>query len=432
MPREEPTLLAAHIRKMFAPETETLTDAELIGRFAEHRDATAFEALVWRHGPMVWATCRRVLRHQHDIEDAFQATFLALARTANSIGTRPVVGGWLHRVATNAALKLKAGRRTAELTADVPARLEPDSGNLAGIVDEELGRLPGRMRAAFVLCCLEGMTSAEAARELGCPVGTVDSRLHSARARLRDRLTRRGFGPGAMAGLVLVAAPPAPCVATAIGTGTGAPPRPTVDALANHVSRIMTSGVRTMKRVVAATLVGVFTSAVWAFGGFGDVPTPAPKAEPPSVPAARPRVVPDVPGGAPAAARPRQPGGVLGDRLGEYLTIEGAGVEGGKVETGSLVVDTVNGKKLDKPVTVLVRGLDYPAMTTRSINLPAKQRYVLKGYESGEMIGTPSGLLDAAKEQGRTDVLLSQAVWRWRPYFVARIAVEPKGLELPK
>src|SRR5262249_25680880 len=153
------------------------------------------EVLVWRHAPMVWATCRRILRHQHDTEDAFQATFLALARTAGSIGTRQAVGGWLPPVAANAARKLRADRPAGGVVEEVPTRPESDTGELAAVVDEEVSRLPDRMRAAFVLCCLEGMTSAEAARELRCPVGTVDSRLHTARTRLRDRLVRRGFGP---------------------------------------------------------------------------------------------------------------------------------------------------------------------------------------------------------------------------------------------
>src|SRR5262249_1543054 len=153
-----------------------------------------FEVLVWRHGAMVWATCRRVLRHQQDVEDAFQATFLALARAAGTLGRRQAVAGWLHRVAMNSALNMKAQRQSTGLTDDVSAPPAPD-GELSAAVDEELDRLPHRMRAAFVLCCLEGMTSAEAARELGCPVGTVDSRLHAARSRLRDRLTRRGLGP---------------------------------------------------------------------------------------------------------------------------------------------------------------------------------------------------------------------------------------------
>ncbi|HEX4612744.1 MAG TPA: sigma-70 family RNA polymerase sigma factor [Urbifossiella sp.] len=448
MPREVPPYLAAHIRRMAAPGAEVTTDAELLGRYAEHRDAVAFEALVWRHGPMVWATCRRVLRHQYDVEDAFQAAFLALARTAGSIGARPAVAGWLHRVAANAALKLKAGRRTTGLTGDVPARPDPGDGELAGVVDEELDRLPARMRAAFVLCGLEGMTSAEAARELGCPVGTVESRLHTARARLRERLARRGFGPGVTAGLVLAAAPPAASVATAIGTGAGAPPRPAVDAIANQVSRIMTHGVVTMKAVTAAALAVVFTGAVWAGGGFDDAPAPGPKAEPPAIHVGPPpgnpgpalkAAPPVIPAGPPPAApghvwdaaRPREPGGLLADRLGVYLTIEGIRMEGAKVEAGSLLVDTVNGKKLDKAVTIQVRGLAYPTLTPRSIDLPAKQRCVLKGYENGEMIGTPHALVTAAEEQGRTDVLPSQAVWRWRPYFVTLIAVEPKGLELP-
>src|SRR4051812_4083761 len=155
MPRVEPTLLAAQIRRI-APG-DALTDADLVERYAEHRDAAAFEVLVWRHGPMVWATCRRVLRHQQDVEDAFQATFLALTRSAKSISTRQAVSGWLHRVAMNAALKLRVTRRTTGLTADVPDRPEPDAAELAGAVDEELERLPHRMRAAFVLCGLEGM-----------------------------------------------------------------------------------------------------------------------------------------------------------------------------------------------------------------------------------------------------------------------------------
>ena len=175
MPRVEPTLLAALSRRIAS--VEALTDAELAGRYAEHRDAAAFEVLVWRHGPMVWATCRHVLRHQQDVEDAFQATFLALARAAGTLGSRQAVGGWLHRVARNSAINLKARRRSTGLTDDVSAPPAPD-GELSAAVDEELDRLPRRMQAAFVLCCLEGMTSAEAARELGCPLGTEIGRAH--------------------------------------------------------------------------------------------------------------------------------------------------------------------------------------------------------------------------------------------------------------
>src|SRR5262245_66025509 len=119
MPITYPTLLA-HIRRLAAPDGEVLTDAELVARYAERRDAAAFEVLVWRHGPMVWATCRRLLRHDQDVEDAFQAAFLALARNAATLGTRQAVGGWLHRVATNAALKLRADRLTTGFVPEVP------------------------------------------------------------------------------------------------------------------------------------------------------------------------------------------------------------------------------------------------------------------------------------------------------------------------
>src|SRR5437773_1739213 len=97
--KADPTLLNAQLRRMVA--RETLTDEELVRRFADNRDAVAFEVLVWRHGPMVWATCRRILRNQHDVEVAFQATFLALARSARSIGNRQAAAGWLHSVAVN-------------------------------------------------------------------------------------------------------------------------------------------------------------------------------------------------------------------------------------------------------------------------------------------------------------------------------------------
>ena len=92
----------------------------------------------------------------------------------------------------------------------------------------------------------------------------------------------------------------------------------------------------------------------------------------------------------------------------------------GKVESNTLIVDTVNGQKLNRPVLVLVR----------NVRLPTKTRCILKGYECGEMIGSPPALRQATEEQGREYVELSAAVWRWRPYFVVLIAAEPKGLEL--
>ncbi len=133
--------------------------------------------------------------------------------------------------------------------------------------------------------------------------------------------------------------------------------------------------------------------------------------------------------GGPVDRGPRRPGGLLRDQLGEYLTIEGVLAEGGKIETGTLMVDTVDGKKLDKPVPVLIHNLNAPINRLRGL---AKQRFVLKGYESGEMIGVAPAVWAAAKEQGWTDVNPSPVDWQWRPYFVALVAVEPEGLELAK
>ena len=130
----------------------------------------------------------------------------------------------------------------------------------------------------------------------------------------------------------------------------------------------------------------------------------------------------------------RQPGGILSDQLGVYRTIEGFKLEGGKVETGTLLVDTVDGKKLDEPITLLIRSaiVVNHNLQPASFSLPAKQRCILKGFESGEMIGVPPAVSAAAEEQGWKEVPISQAVWRWRTYFVALVVVEPKDLELQK
>ena len=130
--------------------------------------------------------------------------------------------------------------------------------------------------------------------------------------------------------------------------------------------------------------------------------------------------------------KPRQPGGFLSDQLGTYLTIEGVKTEGGKIETGTFLVDTVNGKKLDKPISLLIRGASVVNQNLQraGLDLPEKRRCVLKGFESGEMIGVPPAVPAAAKEQGWQEVPMSPVPWHWRPYFVALVIVEPKGLEL--
>src|SRR5262249_43302265 len=166
------------------PLAEDTSDAQLLERFARHGEEAAFETLVRRHGPMVWGVCRRVLTDEHAAEDAFQATFLVLVRKASSIRKREVVGSWLYGVAYRTARKAKlnaAGwcareRRIPEMVAPDPAE-EVAERDLRCVLDEELSRLPAKYRDPLVLCYLEGHTNEEAARKLGCPCGTVFTRL---------------------------------------------------------------------------------------------------------------------------------------------------------------------------------------------------------------------------------------------------------------
>jgi len=188
-----------------------LTDSQLLERFATHRGESAelaFAALIDRHGPMVLRACRGILRDDHEAMDAFQATFLVLVRKRGSLWVRDSLGPWLHRVACRAAGRAKADatrRRALERRTAANIRGETTDGerdDLAGIVHDEVNRLPDRYRMPILLCDMEGHTCAEAARLMGCPVGTVASRLSRARDRLRAKLGGRGvaFGLAALGG----------------------------------------------------------------------------------------------------------------------------------------------------------------------------------------------------------------------------------------
>jgi RNA polymerase sigma factor (sigma-70 family) len=175
-------------------------DGSLLRRFLNAGEGAAFEALVRRHGPMVLGVCRRVLHDEHTAEDAFQATFLVLFRRARALSRqRGSLAGWLYTVASRVALKARADAARRRLkegqVVDMPrGQAQPEQvwPDLQPVLDEELNRLPEHSRAALVLCYLQGKTNEEAARLLGCPVGTVKSRLARARDLLRGRLARRG------------------------------------------------------------------------------------------------------------------------------------------------------------------------------------------------------------------------------------------------
>jgi RNA polymerase sigma factor (sigma-70 family) len=205
----EPDLLRRHIRQVAAAHLAAeLPDPLLLERFAARGEEAAFAALVRRHGPLVWGVCWRLLRQQQDAEDAFQVTFLLLARKAGSLKRPEALGPWLHGVATRTALKARTGaarRRACERQAAAPAA--PAAGpaddgvwrDLRPVLDQAVGGLPEKYRVPFILCYLEGRTVTEVAERLGCPRGTVATRLAWARQQLRTRLARRGLALSAAA-----------------------------------------------------------------------------------------------------------------------------------------------------------------------------------------------------------------------------------------
>jgi RNA polymerase sigma factor (sigma-70 family) len=175
-------------------------DAELLTRFLDDRDETAFAVLLVRHTPAVRAACQAWLRSAADVDDAAQATFLVLVRRARSIRDRAALGRWLYGVAANVARRLKQQQTAAgPLPDDLPGREPAGDGDLRDLLAEEVARLPEKYRLPVQLCYWASLTTAEAARRLGWPKGTVLTRLAWARKRLQKTLARRGVSPAAFA-----------------------------------------------------------------------------------------------------------------------------------------------------------------------------------------------------------------------------------------
>jgi RNA polymerase sigma factor (sigma-70 family) len=185
-------------RSLLVREYTDLADGELLESFVAQRDEAAFEVLVRRHGPMVLRVCRRILRTEADVEDAFQAIFLVLVQKAASIRPRALVANWLFGVARNTALKARAmNQRRQAKEREASSRRSPgppleDGPDWQPLLDQELQALPAKYRAAIVLCELEGKSLKEAAQQFGCPPATVGTWLARGRIRLHRRLTRRG------------------------------------------------------------------------------------------------------------------------------------------------------------------------------------------------------------------------------------------------
>jgi RNA polymerase sigma factor (sigma-70 family) len=255
-------------------------DRELLERFLARRDEAAFEALLRRHGPMVFGVCRRVLGNAADADDAFQAAWLVFARKAASLRRPGRLAAWLYGVAYRAALEARradARRRARERRAARPEVVRPDPGDeLRELLDAELSRLPENYRAAVVLCELEGLGYREAARRLGWPEGTLAGRLSRARALLAGRLARRGValpaGALALAGSAKATALPAALAASTVRAATQAAEAGAVSAAVN----LLTQGVLRAMWLTKVKITALAVLAVAAAGvGVGILALPA-------------------------------------------------------------------------------------------------------------------------------------------------------------
>ncbi len=261
-----------------------LSDGQLVHRFMTARDGAdqaAFTALVERHGPMVLGVCRQVLHDADDAQDAFQATFLVLARKAGSLRKADSVASWLHGVALRIAMRARVEaarrrvheRRGAAFTASRTAA-DPVPPESWPALHEEIDRLPDRYRDPIVLCYLEGLSIEEAALRIGCPRGTVLSRLSRARNRLRDRLTRRGLAPGLVpfaAGSkpIVLAAMPTPLLNATVGDAlVFAGRRATEAALISAAPAALARGLLHVMTISRLTILGAAAlSCALAVGG---------------------------------------------------------------------------------------------------------------------------------------------------------------------
>jgi RNA polymerase sigma factor (sigma-70 family) len=287
------------------------SDAQLLERFLQGKDEVAFSALLRRYSPLVLHVGRRVLSGWHDAEDVFQATFLLLARKADTLRNRGSLASWLHGAAYRLAVQLrrqgaKRLRRERYATPGLAPGPEADAAwrELQAVLDEELTRLPDVYRAPLVLCCLEGHTQEEAARRLGWPPGTVSGRLHRARELLRQRLARRGLTtPALFLGVsfavqaVAAAAPSALFNKTLTASLRYAAGERAAAVVPARAAALVEGALRTMKvkltLALALVLVAGLCATVQGLGGGAPPGGPPPK--PPRPPALAAAAAPDAP-----------------------------------------------------------------------------------------------------------------------------------------
>ncbi len=282
------SVLSAGLRQLrhqlAAPERREDSDEQLLHAFTSRRDDNAFAALVHRHGPMVLRVCRRLLGQEQDAEDAFQATFLVLARNAASLRNKGSLASFLHGIAHRLARDAKrSAARRRKHEGCLGALTQPRSPvspadelswrEVQALLDEEIASLPEIYRSVFVLCCLENVSRPEVAQRLGLKECTLLSRLAKARKRLSERLARRGVKLTALLAASALATPPV----SALPAGLMAKTMKAVVATAsgNELAGVVSASVAelvqgAMAAVVSKTrIVMAITLAVGLLGGTG-------------------------------------------------------------------------------------------------------------------------------------------------------------------
>jgi len=257
-------------------------DAELLRRFLDERDENAMTTIIERHGPLVMGLCRGILRNEQDAADAFQTTFLVLLKNAASIGKPASLSSWLHGVACRVALRARsqaARRRERESAgaAMAPSELanidEPADAETLRLIHEELGSLPERLRLPLILCCVEGASREEAARQLGWTLGSLKGRLERARETLHKRLTRRGVVlsmaalTGVLAGQGAVKVPAALAAATVSSLVLVAAGKSILGGVVSANAAALTTGVLLSMKVAKLKFAGLVALAMLMTAG---------------------------------------------------------------------------------------------------------------------------------------------------------------------
>ena len=383
-------------------------DGELLSRFTTGCDESAFRALVRRHAPMVFRVCRGVLRAEHDVEDAFQATFLVFAKKAVAIQKSESVGSWLFGVAHRVAMKLKTGaarRRAHESAVEQPSTANPLTEltirEAQQILDEELARLPERFRAPLILCCIEGLTRDEAAKQLHWTPGTLKSRLERARGLLRARLARRGLTvPAALLASLLgstaQAVPPRLVDAVAeAGTG-GAAIKVSAAAVAAADEMVRAMALSKIKLAVAVLVAAVFVGAVVAAGVFASEPPAAPNVP---APVDQPAVKPQLAQAPAPRVRPERWSVEFANAVTQVCEMR----EDGTASVVELALPKYSGKVIDKDGPVLV---EYTGDRTQRFT-PVGAQMVVEHWWPGAEKGTDRPILGIAERvpKGTPDTL---------------------------